>query len=245
MQQKVLIVEDDIDQNNFLCETIQANYPEWTIIPAYTYVEASDYISDIDETATSNITPFTLFLFDVQLSKETGDRGGFVLAEELRKKRKYYRTPVLFLTAISDEGGFALSNYHCYNYISKPYSSKDILVQLEQMLITGYLENMLDILDSNRIHHNVSVQDITYIESKGHIITLHLEKESLQTRHYTLSSMLKLLGSGFIQIHKRYIINPKKVTHIDKSNACINIGSTVIPIGRTYKRSFDFVINKS
>lgn len=244
MKQKVLIVEDNIDQNQFLCEVIQENYPEWTIISAHNYTEASDYIAEVDEDIISDIAPFSLFLFDVQLSKEIGDRGGFLLAEELRKKRRYYRTPVLFLTAISDEGGFALSNYHCYNYITKPYSAKDILTQLEQMLITGYLENMLDITDSDRIHHNISANDITYIESKGHVIIIHIGKESLKTRDYTLVSMLRMLGPSFIQIHKRYIVNHKKITHLDNSSFCINIGAAVIPVGRAYKKNLDLFINK-
>lgn len=244
MKQKVLIAEDDMEQNRFLCQVIQTNYPEWTIISAHTYAEASDYIAEIDKDTISDLTPFSLFLFDVQLSKEIGDRGGFLLAEELRKRRRYYKTPVLFLTAISDEGGFALSNYHCYNYIPKPYSAKDILDQLEQMLITGYLDNMLDIIDSDRIHHNIYASDITYIESKGHIITIHIDKENLQTRDYTLASISKLLGPEFIQIHKRYIINYKKVTHLDNSNSCVNICDTVIPVGRVYKKNLDSVIIK-
>ena len=147
MTQNILIVEDDKAQNINLNNAINAQYPAWTIDSCYTYDEALEHI--ISSVNKNNI--YTLFLFDVQLSKEKGNRGGFLLAEELRKLHPYYRTPVLFLTAVSDEGGFALSNYHCYNYISKPYTSQDILIQLEQMLITCYLESTLDICDSDRI----------------------------------------------------------------------------------------------
>jgi len=63
---------------------------------------------------------FSLFLLDIQLSHEEGDRGGFIFANEIRKIPSYYMTPLLFLTAVSDENYFALSHYHCYNYIAKP-----------------------------------------------------------------------------------------------------------------------------
>ena len=117
MKQHILIVEDDISQNNNLNKAINSHYPKWETESSYTYNDALDRITNsIQE------NPYTLFLFDVQLSKEKGNRGGFLLAEKLRTFPLYYKTPILFLTAISDEGGFALSNYHCYNYIAKPYS---------------------------------------------------------------------------------------------------------------------------
>lgn len=236
MKQKLLIVEDDRIQNDSLRLAIAAQYPDWSIISSYTYDDALEHImASVQEEHDT----YTLFLFDVQLSKEKGDRGGFLLAESLRKFRQYYRTPVLFLTAVSDEGGFALSNYHCYNYISKPYTMQDILLQLDQMLITGYLETTLDICDSDRIHHNISLEDILYIESKGHTLILHMEQDTLVTREYNLSTMLKRLGHAFIQIHKRYIIHTQKITHVDKVNMCVNIGTILIPIGRAYKSNLN------
>ena len=234
MKQHILIVEDDISQNNNLNKAINSHYPTWETESSYTYYDALDRITNsIQE------KPYTLFLFDVQLSKENGNRGGFLLAEKLRTFPLYYKTPILFLTAISDEGGFALSNYHCYNYIAKPYRYQDIINQLEQMLITGYLESTFDICDCCRIHHNISLTNINYIESKGHTLVIYLENDSLTTREYNLGSILTVLGCDFIQVHKRYIINEKKITHIDKTNMCVNINSFVIPIGRAYKSNLN------
>lgn len=236
MKQKILIVEDDPIQNDSLRHAIVAQYPDWNIISSYNY---DDALAHIKNSVYKDHDSYTLFLFDVQLSREKGDRGGFLLAEEVRKLHQYYRTPVLFLTAVSDEGGFALSNYHCYNYISKPYTMQDILSQLDQMLITGYLETTLDICDSDRIHHNLSPEDILYIESKGHTLVMHMKQDTLVTREYNLSTILELLGYEFVQIHKRYIVQIKKITHVDKVNMCINIGTTMIPIGRAYKSNLN------
>ena len=133
--QKVLIVEDDTIQLNMLYQTIHDAYPSWNIFCVSDYAAADRLILDSLQKSAS----FTLFLLDIQLTKDIGNRDGFFLAKEIRQHSAYYQTPILFLTAVSDENYFALSNFHCYNYISKPYTDADIRYQLQQMLMTGYL----------------------------------------------------------------------------------------------------------
>lgn len=65
----------------------------------------------------------------------------------------------------------ALTQFHCYNFITKPYRKETVLEQLRQMLLTGYLQDVLDIADTQRIHHRLQPQDIRYIESRSHTIS--------------------------------------------------------------------------
>ena len=229
----VLIVEDDSTQLELLRKTIADTYSTWTIQTASNYKDANMLL----EQSFQNNRPFSLFLFDIQLSNEEGDRGGFFLAKEVRKQPMYYRVPMLFLTAVSDEGNFALSEFHCYNYITKPYTSEDILHQLEQMLITGYLESTLEIIDTKRISHRLHTNEIYTIESKSHTLIISTTNGSFTTRQYTLEKILKILDSNFIQCHRKIIINKTHITSYDKTSQYVQINHCSVPIGRSYLKN--------
>lgn len=236
----LLIVEDDISQNKLLTDTIQHAYPQWSIISAADYPSAKDCI----EKSLSTGSFFSLFLLDVQLTLEKNDRGGFCLAEEIRKHPIYFKTPILFLTAISDEGSFALSEFHCYNYITKPYSDKDILHQLEQMLITGYLENTLEITDTDRILHKLLISEILMVESKAHIMILHTFHGTIETREYSLKNILSLLSSDFLQCHKRMLVNKAHIHSYDKTSSYLLVGNLTVSVGRSYKKNMEYLVTQ-
>ena len=85
--QKILIVEDDTVQLEMLYETIHSRYPAWEIKKGSS-LEAAQ--ASLQESVTAN-EYFTLFLLDIQLSKEPGDRNGFQLAQSIREISVYYK----------------------------------------------------------------------------------------------------------------------------------------------------------
>ena len=227
----VLGVEDDKLQLQMIEETIHSQYDNWIIRTASSYEEATNILKLSVET--KNL--FSLFLLDVQLSKNEGDRGGFILANEIRKIPYYYMTPLLFLTSVSDENYFALSNYHCYNYIAKPYSRETILFQLRQMLLTGYIkEKTLKLMDIDHIYHQIPIQTIQMIQSKGHVLTYQLTKGHILSREYTLEGITKKLGKPFLRCHKTVTINTDYLNSIDLKTQTAIISGTVVPLGRRY-----------
>lgn len=232
--QKVLIIEDDLVQAQSLFDTIKSQYTNWNIDSADTYDKATDLLKKSIET----MEYYTLFLLDIQLSEDSNNRDGFVIAEEIRKYHSYFKTPILFLTVISEESRFALSNYHCYNYISKPYMPHDILIQIEQMLLTGYLENTLEIVDTCRIRHRIFLNDIQFVESKSHTLYIHTTNATFSTRQYSLEQFVEVLGHPFMRCHKCYIINRKLVDNYDKLSSCVHIMKNMIPIGRKFAKEF-------
>ncbi len=68
-----------------------------------------------------------------------------------------------------------------------------MLEQLRQMLLTGYLQDVLDIADTQRIHHRLQPRDIRYIESRSHTIFIYTIYGCIQTREYSLSAMAEQL----------------------------------------------------
>lgn len=231
----ILIVEDDLTQLEALKKTIHDKYPLWKIYIADSFATAQNLIHD----SVVNNNYFSLFLFDVQLAPEKDNRDGFLLAKNTRSHNAYYKTPILFLTAISDEAVYALTHFHCYNYISKPYTPQDIEFQLEQMSITGYINHAIEITDTSRIKHKIFFDDIVYAESKAHTVIIHCIHSSYITREFKLDEFNDLLDSNFIRCHKQYIINTNHINYYDRTSRYLHTQLTNLPVGRTYVHFFD------
>lgn len=234
--QRIFIVEDDIVQLTSLYESIHKAYPSWEIITGDSFEAADCLLSESIEKKEY----FSMFLLDIQLKEEKGDMSGFVLAEHIRSYKAYFKTPVLFLTSISEKTQFALATYHCYNYITKPYESQDILYQIEQMMLTGFLEdNCLTVTDTNRITHRVLTQDIQFIEFKSHQVIFTTDNGILVAREMPLEKVLRQLTGDFIQCHKKYVINLNDVQSYAKTNRYIGINQAIIPVSRTFKSQLE------
>ncbi len=236
--QHILIVEDDTIQCTILKNAIQDAYPGWCIDSATCYDDAIELL----ETSLKTKNHYHLFLLDIQLASLPGDRSGFFLARRLRKEAVYFKSPILFLTAVSDEERYALSEFHCYNYIPKPYTNKEILFQISQMLLTGYLEQTLLIPDIKRLFHRIDTTKICYVEALSHKICIHTVYDSILTREYTLSSLSTLLGNQLIRCHKSYLINPHFVISHTKNFCTLSPDGKQIPIGRNYQSDIERIL---
>lgn len=232
----VLIVEDNKEQCNELYRGIHQIYPNWKISRAYCLEEAHELLS----ISLNTNKPYSLFLLDVQLKENSSDFGGFVLAGEIRSQKAYDTVPILFLTSISNQISYALNNFHCYGYISKPYSISDILCQIQQMLLTGFLEeHSINVTDTSRIRHRIIPKDIYYVEAKSHMVTFETLNGGISSRELSFEILKEILTEAFIQCHKKYIINLEHIANYDKQNRYIQLGNHSIPVSRTYKDSLE------
>ena len=228
--ERILIVEDDKTQLTTLTDILSRHNPGWTISEAADYDEAASLIRQSLEKQNH----YSLFLLDVQLTLDVDDRGGFRLAELLRSQTPYYQTPILFLTSILDEGMTALARFHCYDYITKPYTPDSLLFQIRQLQLTGHLSQMMQIRDTNRIYHYVDRNSVLKVESMAHGLRILTDTGALLTRQYTMPQMLELLGEDFVQCHRRYIIPRKKILAVDFTTMMVTLPYETLPIGRKY-----------
>lgn len=115
----ILIVEDDININNLLCEVlIKAGY---TCEQAFSGTEAK-LLLDIKEKA------YTLVLLDLMLPGASGE-------EVLKEIRKHGRLPVIVLTAkdsIDDKIGVLTDGAD--DYITKPFEIREVLARIQVQL---------------------------------------------------------------------------------------------------------------
>ena len=115
----ILIVEDDININNLLCEVLRkAGY---TCEQAFSGTEAK-LLLDIKEKA------YTLVLLDLMLPGASGE-------EVLKEIRKHGRLPVIVLTAkdsIDDKIGVLTDGAD--DYITKPFEIREVLARIQVQL---------------------------------------------------------------------------------------------------------------
>ena len=115
----ILIVEDDININNLLCEVLRkAGY---TCEQAFSGTEAK-LLLDIKEKA------YTLVLLDLMLPGASGE-------EVLKEIRKHGRLPVIVLTAkdsIDDKIGVLTNGAD--DYITKPFEIREVLARIQVQL---------------------------------------------------------------------------------------------------------------
>ena len=91
---------------------------------------------------------------------------------------------------------------------------------------------------SERKRVNLHPDEILYVESNDDA-TLAVTKDGRRFKNYTpISQWEALLGSGFLRIHRSYLVNKSAVTRVDVD--LLYLGELQLPISRKYR---DAVVN--
>ncbi len=179
---KFLIVEDEKQLNDLLYDYISDSFVDAKITQAYDGIIALNII---------NTQTFDLILLDVMLPH----MNGFEICKHLRKK---HDTPVIMLSALSDEDnqlkGFDLG---IDDYVTKPYSPKVVIKKIKSVLsrygqITQKQHMTYGMIRYNFDHHEVFVNDEVIKLNKKELELLKLFI-SHPGRVYTRDELLNLI----------------------------------------------------
>ncbi len=145
---------------------------------------------------------------------------------------------IIITTAYPD---YAVSSFELetiVDYLVKPFSFDRFLkaiTKAEKRLNKKEeaVEREIVLLNIDKTIHKIFLEDILYIESDRNYLTFFTENKKL-----TIIDSLKkweepLSKKGFMQIHKSYIINSKKVEKF--TGSYVIISNKKLPIGRTFK----------
>lgn len=121
---KILVVDDEED----LCEILQFN------------LEGEGFLVDVaysaEDSLKLDLSTYQLFILDVMM----GQMSGYRLAEHLKKDLKL-KAPVIFLTAKDTENDIITGfNLGADDYISKPFSIKELVARVKAVLRRGMAE---------------------------------------------------------------------------------------------------------
>jgi len=154
---------------------------------------------------------------------------------------------VIFTTAYKEYAVDAFELSAC-DYLVKPFSLERFIMAIDKA--TEKLQAPASIPNENRI---TPANDYFFIKADGKIYKLHYndillaEAKGNYTKivctdttllpNMSFSSFESLLPAGlFIRVHRSFIINKSKITHIEGNT--IHIQKTPVPIGVNYKEPF-------
>ena len=166
---------------------------------------------------------YNVLLADILMTGKTGIEA----AGELRDLND--NMPIVF---ISSTDAYALEGYRvsALRYLKKPVSVEALR---EALMCAHSLYKEVDYLN---IHvdegmRKVKFNEIIYVESRSHELTIHTEKEEFRIRMNLSDMEAGLPKKEFIKIHRSIIARLDRIQKVERYNATLNNGE-ILPISQ-------------
>ena len=140
-KKRILIVDDEEDLCNILQVNLETSGYETSL--AFSAEEALKTINNAaqEESEGSENLPFHLLLLDVMMP----EMSGFQMAAELKSDPRLRKMPIIFLTAKDSlEDTLTGFNLGADDYISKPFSIKEVLARVKAVINRSYFQDSLN-----------------------------------------------------------------------------------------------------
>ncbi|MBR2546784.1 MAG: response regulator transcription factor [Eubacterium sp.] len=211
----VLIVEDDYNDLKHAKRIVEMNFPDVKVYDAGNRKEALNELAKHD---------MNLLLLDVRLPDGTG----FDVARDIRNIPQYRFVHIVYITGEDYDPLETYNTYHCYSFISKPYTEDTMLEQLGPLLDElrqEKSENRVPVRREARAFSTtkgeiiIPVNDILYAELRFRNMVIHTRKGEYQTKRMSLKSFKEYINDpGFFICHESFIVNMRKVYMIEKGD---------------------------
>lgn len=217
LEQMYSVVHETFDENNFPCELLcfQSGKEMLKIHKEY---------------------PFDIIFLDILMP----DKNGFDVAKDVRAISD--KTLLLFVTS-QDELVYDSFNYRPFYFLRKgdsatfSHSLSDAVNKIADFIKRN---QMISLKLNSGESRTICLQDILFAASNRNFTDYHLTSgEYIPVREQISAAEEKLNNSGFVRIHKQYIVNMNKIQRITISRYAevILSSSQSLPIGRKYKES--------
>lgn len=183
-----------------------------------------------------------LIFLDINMPKLTG----FDLLTSLQK------SPKVIVTTAYKEHALEGYEFNVVDYLLKPFSFERFVKAVNRIndhseLRTASTEtNPADedsiFIKSDKEWRRIKFKDINYVAAYGNYCKLFLEGALLITPRKISDLQKDLPESGFIRIHKSYIVSKEKIRSIAGSK--VLIAEEYLPVGETYKREVSELLPK-
>ncbi len=123
------------------------------------------------------------------------------------------------------------------DYLLKPVDISAFLQSVDKALerfkyMQSYPMHKIFYVISERKKIKIKTEDIIYLESMKDNLNIHTTERDVITKMSISDMEEQLFGLHFLRIHKSFIVNIDKITAY--SSSTIELGSVMLPIGRTY-----------
>lgn len=178
-----------------------------------------------------------ILLLDINL---VGEYNGIWLAKMVRKHKD---TPLIFLTAYGDEDTLRqLQEVEPNGYLMKPYNEPTLITMIdiairsfkvsERIKLNGIHSPSVSIRE-NGLTIKLSVDEIFYAKSDGNYLEIIARDKKHIIREKLSVFLSKLPPELFVQVHRRYFVNVKRIDVYSPGLVVVN--EHQIPVSKTYK----------
>ena len=188
--------------------------------------------------------PIDLIFLDINLPRLSG----------LNFLKTLDRPPMVIFTTAYPEYAVEGFESNAVDYLVKPFSFERFLKAVNKAIEKArYSQNQAEIqsfdsrqdfilLRADKKLYKVILSEILYIEATGDYLKVFYADKHLVV-HGTINGFLEKIPRGeFIRVHKSFIISINQINYIEGNQ--IRIGSTFIPIGRSYKEEVEHRLNQ-
>ncbi len=229
---RICLVDDEITQLNYLKSFIE----KWAAFSSVSinlvlYQSAEEMLFENNESY-----PFDMIILDIQM----GDINGIELAKKIRETDK-----TVIIAFISGMPDYVYEGYEvqAIRYILKPVKDKKVYELLDFANMHTSRDSKYLIISVSGEKKKINYDNIIYMESMGHYITVHLKNSDYDYK-YNISDLCQdLAGTEFVRTHRSYIVNLNYVEKITRGD-CELINNLKVPLSRnSYKTVNEKFIN--
>jgi len=174
---------------------------------------------------------YDVLLLDIEMAHMTGMEA----ARQIRERDE--SVAIIFVTA---NPRYAIEGYQVQasDYILKPVQYPALRASLKRSLRgVSDRETRYVTISERSGARRVEVSKLRYIESRGHRLTFHLEKETLETTTSSMKEMEELLsGEGFFRISSGCLVNLRFVDSVEGES--VRAGEELLPLSRRKRTGF-------
>ena len=209
MKKRLLLLEDDTNLNETVCEFLESKGYE--VMAVFDGEEAEDTMFEHH---------FDLFLLDVNVPSLSG----FDLLSKVRKEGN--TTPAIFLTSLNAienvEEGYESG---CDDYVRKPFALKELLFRIESILKREFFHSPKSTLslsesvvfDTNTNTLLVDNQPVQLQKKEAILLKLFLQKPNeIITHEFIMSQVWEYDEEGSDDALRTYIKNLRKIIGKDR-----------------------------
>lgn len=154
--------------------------------------------------------------------------------------------PQVILTTAFKEYALEAFDLAVCDYLLKPFSLERFIVAVDKAmeklkLLNRTSDNRTEtetytFIKADGKIYNISIEDMLYAEASGNYTKIVMENGTIMPA-MTFTSVEELLPrTAFVRVHRSFIINKSKITHVEGNRVYIN--KHEIPIGSSYKNDF-------
>ncbi|WP_316734698.1 LytTR family DNA-binding domain-containing protein [Pedobacter aquatilis] len=226
-----LIVDDEREAHYVLKNYISRHSALHLAAQCYTAAEAIDWLNE---------NAVDLIFLDINMP----EKDGFSLIADLVKP------PLIILTTAYSDFALKAFDYGVLDYLVKPipYERFEQAVALCTEVFVGRpkVSHKIDESISLKVDHDMiefRLNEIIYIQSYGNYIKIYTEEKVYLCSATTSELEKKLPPSLFTRIHKSYIVSLNHIGIYQNEMVSMQILNVLLPVGITYRRSLNEVLN--